>query len=550
MDRRQFLRGAGRLVVAAGCGGVLASVAGCGTTHHSLLAPTTTGPPATSAGTSSGSTATSSTATSTAATAEPTTVEAVDWSQLASTLTGRLVLPADTEYATARQEYNARFDAVAPVALAYCATPDDVARCLAFARSHGVTPVPRGGGHSFAGWSTGTGLVIDVSAMNTVAVDAAAGTVTVGAGAKLIDLYATLAGADRALAGGSCPSVGIAGLTLGGGMGVIDRKYGLTCDALDSLNLVTADSRSLTCSPESNTDLWWASRGGGGGSFAIATSFTFSTHPVGPIALFTLEWPWAAAAETVAAWQAWGPATPDELWSNCQLLATSGGGVPKLKVSGVHLGTVDALSDQLSPLTRAVGAALTYRFVGEESYLNAMLIEAGCSGDSVSECRLAAPGSQGVLPRALFAAKSDFLTTALPAAGVEAVVRAVTARQAMSEPGNGAIVLDLTGGAINQVPAADTAFVHRDTQFLMQYNANWAGGTSSGAVAANLSWLGQAWAPVRPFASGQAYQNYADPDLVGWQQAYYGANFARLTTVKATYDPDDVFHSPQSIPRP
>lgn len=331
-------------------------------------------------------------------------------------------------------------------------------------------------------------------------------------------------------------------------MGVIDRKYGLTCDALSSLNLVTADSRTVTASPESDTDLWWASRGGGGGSFAIATSFTFTAHPAGPIALFTLEWPWALAGEVLPAWQAWGPAAPDELWSNCQLLATTGGGVPKLKVTGVYLGTPDALAGQLGPLTRAIGATPTFRFVGPESYQNAMLIEAGCSGDTVPACHLANRGSAGVLARALFAAKSDFLTTPLPAAGVEAVVSAVTGRQQMSEPGSGAIVFDLTGGAINQVPAAATAFVHRDTSFSVQYDTNWAAGTSAQAVAANLSWLAQAWGPVRPFASGQAYQNYADPDLVGWQQAYYGANFARLTTVKGAYDPDDVFQFPQSIP--
>jgi hypothetical protein len=473
-----------------------------------------------------------------------------DWSQLSSSLKGQLVLPADARYATARREFNPVFDSIAPMAVAYCATSDDVARCLAFARQHGVPLVPRSGGHSYGGWSTGTGLVIDVSPLSSVVIDKAAGSVTVGAGTKLVDLYAALAAAGLGLSGGSCPTVGIAGLTLGGGIGVVDRKYGLTCDALTSLDMVTADSRALTCNQASNSDLWWASRGGGGGSFGIVTSFTFTPHPVGPIALFTLDWPWLAATDVVAAWQAWGPTAPDELWANCLMLATSGGGSPRLKVTGVYLGSTTELANQLAPLTKAVGTAPSSRFVGPESYARAMMIEAGCSNDTVAECHLAAPGTPGVLTRSPFAAKSDFVVTPLSAAGVASMVDAVQARQQMSTPGGGAIAFDLAGGAINRVPADATAFVHRNTIFSVQYSASWGNGASAATVAASMAWLRQAWADQRPYVSGQAYQNYADPDLVGWEQAYYGANLGRLTGIKAAVDPNDVFHSPQSIPLP
>ena len=535
-DRRRFLRGAGRLAVAAGLEGVLATVAGCSPTHRSAAPPTTSG---------SSTTAAAPKTTTTTAEAGP-----IDWSGLSQTLTGQLVLPTSSGYATARQEFNPRFDTVAPVAIAYCQSADDIARCVAFARQHEVTPIPRSGGHSYAGWSTGTGLVVDVSAMNRVVIDQAAGTVTVGAGTKLVDLYTTLAGAGLALAGGSCPTVGIAGLTLGGGHGVIDRKYGLTCDALTGLELVTADSRTLTCDPATNSDLWWASRGGGGGSFAIASSFTFSPHPIGPIALFTLEWPWAAAGDVVDAWLSWGQNVPDELWANCQLGATSGGGTPQVKVTGVYLGTPNDLSTRLAPLSNAVGTALTDRFVGAEPYLRAMFIEAGCINDTEAQCHVAAPDTAGVLTRSPFAAKSDFLTAPLPAAGVQAVISAVEERQASTIPGGGAIVLDLFGGAINQVAAADSGFVHRNCDFLMQYTASWDNGASAGVVDGSVAWLRQAWASLRPSVSGQAYQNYADPDLVDWQEAYYGSNLARLSTVKSTYDADNVFHFPQSIPLP
>jgi hypothetical protein len=534
-DRRQFLRSAGRLAVAAGCGGVLATLDACSTPARRAHppSPVTPGPATLPSVTGPG----------------PPRGAPIDWALLAGTLKGRLILPGDATYSSARQQFNPRFDGIAPAAVAYCQTRDDVARSLAFARAHGVVPVPRSGGHSFAGWSAGPGLVVDVSPLSNVSVDAPTKTVRVGAGTKLVDLYAALAGAGLALAGGSCPTVGIAGLTLGGGMGVLDRKYGLTCDALQSLDVVTADSQAFTSDPASHSDLWWASRGGGGGSMAVATSFTFAAHAAGPIVVFTLEWPWAAAADVLSGWQAWGLSAPMELWSNCQLLATSGGGLPRLRVSGVFLGSA-AAGDWLGRLTKAVGAAPSYRFVGPEPFLHAMMIEAGCAADTVPQCHLAAPGTPGVLTRSPFAAKSDFLTAAWPGPAVASAVDAVRGRQEMAVPGGGAIVLDLTGGAINQVAPGDTAFVHRNTSFLAEYSANWDAGAPPAVVDANVAWLRQTWTALRPFASGQAYQNYPDPDLADWQQAYYGANLARLTAVKASYDPDDIFHYPQSIPLP
>ncbi|MGH9074389.1 MAG: FAD-binding oxidoreductase, partial [Acidimicrobiales bacterium] len=487
----------------------------------------------------------------------PTTAGPPDWAALARSLTGKLVLPAGASYATDKQEYNPRFDGTNPAAIAYCQTAADVQRCVAFAHRHGVEPVARSGGHSFAGYSTGSGLVIDVGPMGTVRIDARAGVARVGAGARLIDIYSAMANAGVGLAGGSCPTVGIAGLALGGGMGVVDRRYGLTCDALRSLDVVTADSRLLTCGPGAEPDLYWASRGGGGGSFGVATSFTFGVHPAGPLALFTLEWPFAQAAGVLGAWQAWGPGTPDELWSNCQLLATGGaggsggsGGTPRLRVTGVYVGTAGSLAGVLAPLVRAAGGSPSYRFVGPEAYLRAMLIEAGCEGDSVAQCHLPTHNSAGVLTRSPFAAKSDFLTEAAPAPGVAAVVGAVEERQASPELGSGGIVFDLTGGAINRVAPGATAFVHRDTAFLVEYSAGWATGSPAGVAAANQAWLERAWSAMRPYASGQAYQNYVDPGLADWKQAYYGANLPRLMRVKGAYDPDDVFRSPQGIPLP
>ena len=164
------------------------------------------------------------------------------------------------------------------------------------------------GGHSYAGYWSCPGLVIDVSLLNTISAGGTARasgqtSVTVGAGAKLIDVYAGLAAHGLLLPGGSCPTVGIAGLALGGGIGVFSRAYGLTCDQMALVEIVTADGVLQRCKPGQNKDLYWACRGGGGGNFGVVTSFGFSAHPIPEaITLFTLEWPWHAATDVLDAW--------------------------------------------------------------------------------------------------------------------------------------------------------------------------------------------------------------------------------------------------------
>ncbi len=155
-------------------------------------------------------------------------------------------------------------------------------------------------------------------------------TATVGAGTRLIDFYHGLAAKGRAVPGGSCPTVGIAGLTLGGGIGVTARAYGLTCDSLESLQIVTANGAVLTAtaSPGQYSDLFWACQGGGGGNFGVVTSFTFRTAAGPEPVLFSLSWPWSQAARVVAAWQSWAPNAPDALWSNLHLAAAPGGTTP------------------------------------------------------------------------------------------------------------------------------------------------------------------------------------------------------------------------------
>jgi FAD/FMN-containing dehydrogenase len=472
-----------------------------------------------------------------------------DWNQLAASLDGSLVSPGTKGYIPASHLFDPKFDLVHPQAIAMCRTVADVQRSIGFARDHETPIAARSGGHSYGGYSTSKGLVVDVTALDRVAVDAASGTVMVGAGTRLIDLYATTAAHGVAIPGGSCPTVGIAGLALGGGQGVIGRKFGLTCDSLISAQVVTADGSVLRCDDRHNDDLYWACRGGGGGNFGIVTSFTFRTHPLNDLTLFTLDWPWAAADDVLGAWQSWGPGAPEEAWSDCHLVwrGTSG---PAISINGAFVGTESQLTPLLTQLRAAVGAQPSGTFVRTMPFLEAMMVEAGCAGKSVAECHLPTQNPAGTLARESSIARSDFYDVPLSSSAISVMVDSVTSRgeDPILAGSGGGILLDAMGGAINRVPPAATAFVHRSSLFTAQYFVTLPPGASHAVVSRNQKWLDGLWNALRPDASGFAYQNYIDPALPDWQHAYYGRNLARLTKVKQAYDPENLFHFAQSIP--
>ncbi|GGK64555.1 FAD-binding oxidoreductase [Sphaerisporangium melleum] len=513
LDRRSFLR------VSAAAAAAAATGCATGDPGGTITRATTSTP--------SGGTA----AAGAAATGARTGPSPADWSALGRGLSGRLIRPGDAAYDTARRLYNPGFDGIRPSGVAYCAEPGDVAECLTFARRFGVPVTSRSGGHSYAGWSTGTGLVLDVSPMNTV--QASSGRAVVGAGAKLVDVYDRLAARGVGIPAGSCPTVGIAGLTLGGGIGVLSRKYGLTCDVLESLRVVTADGKVRTCDAHHEPDLYWASRGGGGGNFGVAVSFTFRTFKAGDLVLFFLHWPWSRARKAIAAWQAWAPSAPDALWSNLHLSQDPG---RELQIGGTYTGSRAECERLLEPLIAKIGSAPSSRYITRTSYQHAMMVEAGCSGRTVSQCHL--PGSlpgqtrDGTFPRDSFSAKSHMAYRPLSASGIATLVDQV------GRPGRHAVLLDALGGAVGRVRPDATAFPHRGALFSVQYYAH-----RSGAAA----WLRGAHGAMAPHFGDHAYVNYIDPALSGWRQAYYGGNAARLAKVKAAYDPGRLFRFPQAV---
>jgi len=435
---------------------------------------------------------------------------------LAKTLDGDVVIPASAGYDAARRLWDTRFDGLRPRAIVFCASIPDVVRVVRWGRKNAIHVVPRSGGHSYAGYSSGNGVVVaDVSRLHAVAV--AGRLATVGAGAQLGPVYAALAQHGLTIPAGSCPTVGIAGLALGGGVGYASRQLGTTADTLRRVHIVTADGELRRCDATHHTDLFWACRGGGGGNFGIVTDLTFAATPVATVAVYSIEWPWSQAAQAIAAWQAFAPHAPDALFSVLDLIATGPpAATPHVTSSGQYFGPESDLASLLQPLT-SVGTPTRVR-TQTLAYLDAM--KHWGSGDS----------------RSSFTAKSDYVTTPLPASAIAALVNGVIARQSA---GRGAIFLDAHGGAVNRVPKAATAFVHRDALFSIQYTAQNDG----------VQWLSQVYGQLRPHVSGFAYQNYIDPQLTTWQHAYYGTNLARLRRIKRSVDPHGFFHFAQSVPR-
>ncbi|MER7727812.1 FAD-binding oxidoreductase [Streptomyces sp. NPDC096323] len=529
-----------RTVLTAGAAAVLtgATTTACDDTGQGASGP---GPdPVTSAATSAAATGSPATPPKTSPTVP------ADWTALGRSLAGSLVRPDDAAYPTARQLYNTRYDSQKPAAVAYVRHEADIAECLAFARRSSIPVAIRSGGHSYGGWSSGTGrLVVDVSSLDRVERDG-----TIGAGARLLGVYQGLAAHGLTIPGGSCPTVGISGLTLGGGHGVASRAYGLTCDSLTGATLVTADGRTLTADATHHPDLFWALRGAGNGNFGVVTELRFRTRPAPQTVSAYMSWPWARARAVLTAWQEWGPDQPDEIWSSAHVAAGPGGTNPTVSVSAFSLGTYGDLQNAVDRLADRIGASATSVSLRRRSYQEAMLVYAGCSGLTDAQCHLPGTtpgrGPQGSLQRETYAAASDFYDRSLSPAGIQALLDRAEAftRLGGDQGGGGSIALTALGGAVNRVAPEATAFVHRGSRMLAQYIGAWRPGTTG---TAQQNWLKVTHATLRRYASGAAYQNYADPSLTDWRTAYYGPAAARLAEVKKRYDPEGFFTYPQSL---
>jgi FAD/FMN-containing dehydrogenase len=433
-----------------------------------------------------------------------------------ATLTGRIVRPGDADYDSARAGYNGRFS-IRPQLIVYAANTTDVANAIRWARQNDVALRARSSGHSYEAYSiVADGLVVDLSGMADCGYDPVRGIARIGAGCKLLPAYETLFASGVTVPSGSCGSLAMAGITLGGGVGLMSRQMGLTCDAVRAVDLVTADGAMRRASADENADLFWALRGGGGGNFGIVTAFELAVRPAADVSIYSVKWSIDDFAAVMGTWQRWAPYTDPALFS---ILSVDRQSVYSV---GQYIGGSDELQNRVAPLL-AVGKPTSLVVKGMS-----MLEAARWFGDDNEAAR----------PK--FKNGSAYVGATLPDAALATMVQLVT-----NGPGpNNTLQFDALGGAIAGVADDATAFAHRRALFSMQVEAYW---SDDGDEAANRGWVQQARAALAPYTTG-AYVNYIDGDEANFAVAYYGNNLARLSAVKRTYDPDGFFAFPQAIP--
>ena len=445
-----------------------------------------------------------------------------NWADLARSLNGHLLQRGVPNFAGIASPWNLRFASTMPQAIARCATPEDVRTCLLWAKATKVSFAIRSGGHSYAGFSTTTGLMLDVSAMNAVRDDDASGHVHLGGGARNADVYAGLAPVNRAITHGRCRGVGVAGLVLGGGIGFSQRLRGLTCDQLLEMEIVTAAGEYLRCSESENADLFWACRGGGGGNFGVTVAMTFQTYPVDLVTAFRIIWS-THVDELLPAALELLPSAPDRL--GCKL-SVDAGKEAKLHLLGQVVGAKEELVSLLAPLYRI--ATPSHEAISTLPYWE-------------SQAFLSEEGEPEYTHE-----RSRYVYKPMPPEASATILDHLRRWPGTGEDADWKMFL--AGGAVARVAPEATAFVHRKALMLTSIDLEWSEDDSAETIAANQAWLDAFHEAMRPFASGESYQNFSDEAETGYLRAYYGANLERLVEIKRKYDPTNLFSFAQSIP--
>jgi FAD/FMN-containing dehydrogenase len=443
-----------------------------------------------------------------------------DWSALQDAIAGEVVLPESRAYELARKPAIANFHDARPRALALCGSARDVAEVISFAARFELPIAPRSGGHCFAGRSSTGGIVIDVTPMRPVTVED--GMATIGAGARLGEIYDALAGHGLALAAGCGPDVGIAGLTLGGGFGILGRKYGLTSDQLLSAEVVLADGRVVECDEHHDEDLFWALRGAGGGRFGVVTSLVFRTVREPGATTFHLIWPHTEAVAIIDAWQAWAPAAPDDLAASLLVTASADTDRPPLvHLFGAMIGSEGDAAGLLDELVARAGSDPASASRTQLPYREA-------------KRHLAEHGPGDDRPGYTFS-KSEYFRRNLPTEALAVLVENLAAGRVAGE----SRVLDFSpwGGAYTRVESDLTAFAHRDANFLLKHEVLVDLAAPDAARESARRWLARSWNHAHPWGTGGVYPNFPDAEIPDWSPAYHGTNLDRLRRIRARYDP-------------
>ena len=439
------------------------------------------------------------------------------FADLSARFSGELLRSGDSGYEEARRVHNGLIDK-RPALIARCRGAADVADAVRLARAHALEVAVRGGGHNVAGRAVcDGGLMLDLSLMRGIHVDPVRRTARAQGGVTWREFNRETQLHGLATTGGVISSTGIAGLTLGGGLGWLMGKHGLAADNLIAAEVVTASGDVVRASAEENADLLWGLRGGGG-NFGVASWLEYRLHPVGPVTSGLVAHPFERARDVLRFYRDVATSLPDELTLFAGLLhAPDGSGARLAAILACHCGPLAAGDAALRPV-KAFGAPLMDA-MGPASYeaTNTML-DAG-------------------FPRgALNYWKSSFLE-ALSDAAIDALI----ARFAACPSPMSGLVLEHFHGAVTRVGAGETAFPHRQGGYNVVIVSEW---TDPAASRANIAWARETYDAMRPFLASARYSNYLADDEGGdaGQTAAYGSNQARLRTLKAKYDPTNLFH--------
>jgi FAD/FMN-containing dehydrogenase len=458
---------------------------------------------------------------------------------LRTRLNGTLILPEDSGYASASAPANGRYLDVLPAAIARCADEADVVTCIKWCTENGVSPVGRGGGHSYGGYSTTTGLLVDIRRLNSVSVDKTKETVVCGGAALNNDFFIATENGPLFLPGGTCLGVGMGGLTLGGGIGYNTHWAGLTCDHLEASRIVTASGDVLDIDSANSSDLYWACRGGAGGNFGINTSFTFSLVqvPQQNIAWYRFDWRGAdTAAGVFSAFQQILAKAPAAFNAVAMAQASEiGSGGPREAIDvmsrGQYIGPIADLKELIAPLLAVAKPAK--QTLMEMPFWNAQRMIASGEPD---------PHSFGDISR--------YAKAALPESAITAMVDLIADCPSRSADANGGIwSLGWVGGdVVGKFARTDTAYVHRDAMTLIRPTTVWPNDAAPSVGDGLNAWTAQVISAIAAYTPEESYQNFPNRDIKNAQQLYYAENLDRLIDVKTKYDKANLFRNAQSIP--
>lgn len=456
------------------------------------------------------------------------------WRHLADKLSGPLLRSGNFDLGKFARPYNLRYAAELPDAIALCRTAEDVASAIVWCRENNVPLVVQSGGHSYAGFSMRRhGLMINLILMREAVYSN--GTVRIGGGVRNDALYALLAQRNLATTHGRCPSVGASGFLLGGGIGFNMRAYGAACDQLVASEIVTADGKisplTSTAADKAEADLFWACRGGGGGNFGVNTSFTLTPFEARPVTAFDMTWNDPKPKRVFAALMKALDAGPVGLGTRISLKAPNprnrarGADVTISLLGQLHDGSAKTL-DQILADVYAVGKPHKSMIWDQARYWDVQrLLE---EDDAPT----------------YFQERSAFLESGLNEEAIDLAFRHLHSWPGTSESAD--LRFFQTGGKMNEPAADSTAFVHRNSRWILDVGLNWGTTDRSDAVARNRSWQDRFYEAMRRFGTG-AYQNFADPALRDWRTAYYGTNLTRLQGIKHAVDPGRLFDFPQAL---